>query len=203
MIRDERIKTIYLHNPKTGGTFFRAVYGRRYTRGEAYGYWKVYDADANADMGHISYLNIARYVPGYRDWRIITMLRNPYDRFVSGWKETCLHRRDIAEISGYYGNDPERVTDWLVSSKYAVQDYFLRSHSLPWMYPQTYFTREDTIVLHYEKQEDWNFLMNVFGITEAEKVDIRQPYILTDRTRENIRRLYPEDIGIFEMYERQ
>lgn len=200
MIVNDSLKTIYLHNPKTGGTFFRKIYSQCYSPDEAYKYWKVFEEEYNADLGHINYLNISRFVPDYREFRIITMLRNPFNRFVSAWKESCLHRSVIAEINKRYHGDIENITGYLLSLNFYSQDLILRNNRLPWLQPQSYFVKANTIVLHYEVPEDWFFLLNVFGIRYPQ-VNIRNDYVLTGPARDYIRRLYPEDEGIFDWYE--
>ncbi len=200
MIINDSLKTIFLHNPKTGGTFFREIYSQWYSRDEAYKYWKVFEEKYNVDLGHINYLNIARFIPDYREFRIITMLRNPFNRFVSAWKEACLHQSVIAKINNQYHGDIESITEYLLSLNFYDQDLVLRNNSLPWLQPQSYFIREGTIKLYYEIPEDWFFLLNAFGIRYSH-VNIRNDYTLTNQSYDNIRRLYPEDGEIFEWYE--
>lgn len=199
MIVNDSLKTIYLHNPKTGGTFFREIYSQWYPRDEAYKYWKVFEEKYNTDLGHINYLNIARFIPDYREFRIITMLRNPFNRFISAWKEACMHHSVIADINKQYHGDIEAITGYLVSLNFYDQDLVLRNNCLPWLQPQSYFVREDTIKLHYELPNDWFFLLNVFGIRYP-CVSIRKDYVLTPPSINHIRSLYPEDEEIFKWY---
>lgn len=200
MIVNDSLKTIYLHNPKTGGTSFREMYGQRYSEDEAHKYWKVYGERFNADLGHINYSNLARFIPDYLDFRIITMVRNPYNRFVSAWKEACMHYPVILEMNEKYGGDIEAITDYVSSLNFYDQDLFLRNKQIPWLEPQSLFIRERTIVLRYEVLADWAFLLNVFDI-HNENIHIRADYNLSPRSRENIRALYPEDEALFELYE--
>lgn len=202
MIVNDSLKTIYLHNPKSGGTFLREIYSQWYTRDEAYKYWKVFEEKYNTDLGHINYLNIARFIPDYREFRIVTMLRNPFNRFVSAWRETCLHHKVIANINNQHNGDIERITEYLLSLNFYEQDLILRNNGLPWLQPQTYFVRENTIKLHYELPGDWFFLLNVFGIRYPH-VKIRDDYPLTNRSYDNIRKLYPEDEDIFNWYDKK
>lgn len=179
MIINEALKIVYLHNPKTGGTFFRESYGQNYSNDEAYKYWKMFDEKFNVDLGHIDYNCIARFVPDYRAYRIITVIRNPYKRFVSGWKEVCLHHSVIAAFSIENPVDFEKNSGHILSLNFHDQNLFLQNRQNPWQTPLSWFIRKHTIVLRHENPIDWLFLLNVFGVYCPE-VMLRNDYKLSE-----------------------
>ncbi|WP_289201684.1 hypothetical protein [Parabacteroides goldsteinii] len=87
MIVDQERKVIYLHNPKCGGTFLRDIYIEKYGKTDATKWWKLFSHQYGVDLGHITYDDLPRFIPEWKDYRIITMIRNPYNRFYSGIKE--------------------------------------------------------------------------------------------------------------------
>ncbi|WP_293716324.1 hypothetical protein [uncultured Parabacteroides sp.] len=91
MIVDNGRKVIYLHNPKCGGTFLRDIYIEKYGESEATKWWKIYDSRYGTDLGHITYSDLYRFIPDWKDYRIVMMVRNPYSRFYSAVKEVKLH----------------------------------------------------------------------------------------------------------------
>lgn len=91
MIVDKERKVIYLHNPKCGGTFLRNIYIKKYGKSDATKWWKVYDHQYGTDLGHITYLDLYRFIPDWKDYRIVMMMRNPYSRFYSAVKEVKMH----------------------------------------------------------------------------------------------------------------
>ncbi|MFV0584158.1 MAG: hypothetical protein ACK5N4_19180 [Parabacteroides gordonii] len=87
MIVDKERKAIYLHNPKCGGTFLRDIYIEKYGESEAVKWWKAYDPLYGTDLGHIIYSDLYHFIPDWKDYRIVMMVRNPYSRFYSAVKE--------------------------------------------------------------------------------------------------------------------
>lgn len=87
MIVDKERKVIYLHNPKCGGTFLRDIYIKKYGQTDATKWWKLFSKEQGTDLGHISYDDLPRFVPEWKDYRLIVMVRNPYNRFYSAVKE--------------------------------------------------------------------------------------------------------------------
>ena len=87
MIVDRERKVIYLHNPKCGGTFLRNIYIEKYGKTEATKWWKLFSKEYGTDLGHITYDDLPRFITEWEDYRIVTMIRNPYNRFYSGIKE--------------------------------------------------------------------------------------------------------------------
>lgn len=90
MIVDKERKVIYLHNPKCGGTFLRNIYIEKYGKNEATKWWKHFSSEYNTDLGHITYDDLSRFIPDWKEYRIVVMVRNPYHRFYSAVKEVQL-----------------------------------------------------------------------------------------------------------------
>lgn len=87
MIVDKERRIIYLHNPKSGGTFLRELYIEKYGKSEATKWWKPYTIQSGTDLGHITYSDLPRFIPEWREYRIVAMVRNPYNRFYSAVNE--------------------------------------------------------------------------------------------------------------------
>lgn len=90
MIVDKERRIIYLHNPKSSGTFLRKLYIGKYGKSEATKWWKAYTIQYGTDLGHITYSDLPRFIPEWREYRIVAMVRNPYNRFYSAVKETLI-----------------------------------------------------------------------------------------------------------------
>lgn len=90
MIIDKKRKVIYLHNPKCGGTFLREIYIEKYGETEATEWWLPYTRKYGTDLGHISYDDLPRFIPDFQEYRLLVMVRNPYNRFISALKELKL-----------------------------------------------------------------------------------------------------------------
>lgn len=87
MIVDKEHKVIYLHNPKSGGTFLRELYIEKYGVSEATKWWKPYTILYGTDLGHITYDDLSHFIPDWKEYRIVVMVRNPYNRFYSAFNE--------------------------------------------------------------------------------------------------------------------
>lgn len=87
MIVDKERKVIFLHNPKCGGTFLRDIYIEKYGETEATKWWGTFTPEYNTDLGHITYDDLSRFIPDWKEYRIVVMVRNPYNRFYSAIKE--------------------------------------------------------------------------------------------------------------------
>lgn len=94
MIVDKERKVIYLHNPKCGGTFLRELYIEKYGDSEATKWWKPYTHTYGTDLGHINYLDLSYFIPEWKEYRVIVMIRNPYNRFYSAFKEYQIQYRE-------------------------------------------------------------------------------------------------------------
>lgn len=100
MIVDKERKVIYLHNPKCGGTFLRELYIEKYGMSDATKWWKEYTRQYGTDLGHITYLDLPRFIPEWNEFKIVVMVRNPYNRFYSAFKETINRYRKIPVSTG-------------------------------------------------------------------------------------------------------
>lgn len=87
MIIDKERKVIYLHNPKCGGTFLRDIYIEKYGKTDATIWWGPFTVKYGTDLGHITYDDLPRFIQDWKDYRIVVMVRNPYNRFYSAAKE--------------------------------------------------------------------------------------------------------------------
>lgn len=108
MIVNERTGVIYLHNPKSGGTFLRRCYRKQYGKTADTRFWALYTRQVNTDLGHITYNLLPRFLPQWKDYRIMVMLRNPYNRFESGLKES---RFQLDKYKRFHGRRLEDLTD--------------------------------------------------------------------------------------------
>lgn len=91
MIVDKERRIIYLHNPKSGGSFLRDIYIEKYGETEATKWWKLFSPEYDTDLGHITYERLPDFIPDWEDYRIVMMVRNPYNRFYSAVKEVKHH----------------------------------------------------------------------------------------------------------------
>lgn len=200
MVIDEETKVIFLHNPKCGGTFFRNSHYNSRHNNAASDYFKLYDEELNVDLGHVNLGNLPRFIPDYQDYRVISFVRNPCNRFVTALKTASIHRIAIKEMCDRYEWDIKRICNYLLSLNYSEQDMFLRNPSIPWLNPQSNYVNSLTIILRFESLSDWHFLMNIFKVTNAD-IYIRLDYEMDDETKTMIRELYFDDEMIFSMYE--
>lgn len=126
MIVDRERKVIYLHNPKCGGTFLRDIYIEEYGKTEATKWWKLFSKEYGTDLGHITYDDLPRFIPKWEDYRLVTMIRNPYNRFYSGIKELKGHLVPFEfcriKCSGHLKDE-----EWLSLNKFQKAYDFLRS----------------------------------------------------------------------------
>lgn len=98
MIIDKERKVIYLHNPKCGGTFLRDIYIEKYGKTDATIWWGLFTVKYGTDLGHITYDDLPRFIPDWKDYRIVVMVRNPYNRFYSAVKEVKYHFIAFREV---------------------------------------------------------------------------------------------------------
>lgn len=199
MIVDEQMKVIFLHNPKSGGTFLREAYTKARGSGQAYRYLRLYNEDVNTDLGHINLGNLPRFVADCDQYKILSFVRNPYNRFVSALQTTCLHNPLVRRLDENCCGDVKKICRCLLSLSAYRQDMILRNRRIPWLNPQSNYADHRTIVLRYESAADWRFLFNVFRIENAE-VRIRGDYPMDEETKRLIRELYFDDQVIFRLY---
>lgn len=200
MIVDQERKVIYLHNPKCGGTFLRDIYIEKYGKTDATKWWKLFSHQYGVDLGHITYDDLPRFIPEWKDYRIITMIRNPYNRFYSGIKElkSQLVPFELFSIkcSGHLIDE-----EWLSLNKFQKTYEFLRNKRIPWITPQSYYMAEKIELLWYESEDDWEKLLDIFGLSAyKERLKIAKDYAIPDAICGMIEKLYPEDRELFSMY---
>lgn len=246
MIVDKTHKVIYLHNPKCGGTFLRSSYIEKYGRTDATNWWGGYTYEFGTDLGHIIYEDLPRFIPDFGEYRLLVMVRNPYNRFFSGINETKHHYNHlcrfrmvhffsyfihyiyyltlrcgrlsrlekvyeiIREIFSFVFLYKLRKMLFLSTSDFCEklcasgkneQDRFLRNKRIPWLNPQSDFMGGKVEVLRYESVSDWEILLNAFDLSEySDRLKIAKDYDIPESVCEMIRRLYPEDSLLFDLY---
>lgn len=196
MIVDKERKVIYLHNPKCGGTFLRDLYVEKYGNTEATKWWKLYTYKYGTDLGHITYKDLPRFIPEWEEYRIIVMVRNPYNRFYSAVKEFRLQLKPIGRflqfpkfMRGEYWESnllkkiylrvicpgTYRLRKLSTASvndicyqilRCSEQDFYLRNKRIPWLNPQSYFLGKNVEVFQYESESDWKKLLELLELSE-------------------------------------
>lgn len=86
MIIDRNHKVIFLHNPKCGGTFVKSEYEKAGNRDTTL-FFSTWVKQYNTDPWHITYDLLPRFIPNWEKYRLIVMVRNPYNRYLSARKE--------------------------------------------------------------------------------------------------------------------
>ena len=202
MIIDEESKVIFLHNPKCGGRFFRTVCAQNGLKTSLL-HLGYYAEESNVDLAHVSLINLPRFVPDYKEYRIISFVRNPYNRFVSGLNMALCENDKIKGIWELYRGSIKDFCFHLLNLNYYEQDSILRNQAVPWLMPQSNFAGKTGIVLRYESLVDWRFLFNVFRIPNTNVLRIKEDYVLDDETKRMIRELYFDDEEIFCLYDKK
>lgn len=201
LIVDEPTKTIFLHNPKCGGSFIKRMYLNRNPNypEPLHRLRNRYDIEINVHGAHIDYYNLPRFIPDYKDYKLISFIRNPYNRFVSAMHWSAGSNPKIKQLMQEYLKDIKKICQHLISLDYTEQDSYLRNYNIPWTMPQSRFSGQDIITLKYESKQDWNFLLNLYNINNAE-IKIKEDYSIDAETKKMIRQLYYDDEEIFDQY---
>lgn len=199
MYKAENTKTIWLHNPKTGGTFLRHRVLEKNSRSTVMLNWAPYNREVNTDMGHVNMHHLRRFVPDCDDYRIITFVRNPYDRYVSFFNSSINNSAYIKNFYSQLGNDPLKFAEFVQKSNYITQDRILRNPEIPWLNPQSFYLNEKVEVLRYECLEDWNKAGEWLDFS-TEKLVIKPPYEVKPELLEVLKEIYWEDAGVFKLY---
>ena len=141
MIVDKKRKVIYLHNPKCGGTFLRDLYIEKYGNTEATKWWKLYTCKYGTDLGHITYDDLPSFVPEWEEYRIVVMIRNPYNRFYSAVKELTQKLKSC--IGGRWYKKYPKIIKCPKLIKYEfIESNWLRKIYLLTICPETYRLRK-------------------------------------------------------------
>lgn len=142
MIVDKERKVIYLHNPKCGGTFLRELYIEKYGDSEATKWWKPYTRRFGTDLGHIIYSDLSHFIPEWKEYKVIVMIRNPYNRFYSAFKEFQMQYREIFIGFGLKFNLPNYIYAG-VSELNKIEKMFEVLRICAYTYPQVLPEREE------------------------------------------------------------
>ncbi|WP_075557892.1 sulfotransferase family 2 domain-containing protein [Parabacteroides timonensis] len=167
MIVDKKRKVIYLHNPKCGGTFLRDLYIEKYGNTEATKWWKLYTCKYGTDLGHITYDDLPSFVPEWEEYRIVVMIRNPYNRFYSAVKELTQKLKSC--IGGRWYKKYPKIIKCPKLIKYEfIESNWLRKIYLLTICPETYRLRKLSMAsvndicnkIFYERSEQDYFIHN-------------------------------------------
>lgn len=200
LLIDDSSKTIFLHNPKCGGTFVKNKYLECHKDFPQRMFFGLHNADSNTDEAHINAFQIARFMPGYKEYRMMAFVRNPYNRFMAAFKTGSYFDTKTRTMWSKYGKDLKKVCEYLLSCDCEAQDNFLRNTKRPWFMPQYLFMRPGVEVLKYESLDDWRRLFDTLGI-EGGSVVIKPDYDIDDETKAMVRQLYFDDEELFAMYD--
>lgn len=202
MYIDRENKVIFLHNPNCGGRFIRRCLSQRSDITSAYKYWGPYTRELNIDLSHINKYVLSRFVPDWKDYQVVVLIRNPYNRFMSAWNVARGNNKKIRRLGIEY-NSPLSFLRCVDSLNYYEQDCLLRSPEVPWFNPQSYYTDNEFLVLQYENIEDWKLLFNLLGIENIGNIRIKPDYPFHSEMDNILRKLYFEDIEIFDKYQKR
>lgn len=192
MIANEEKKIVLLQNPKTGGRFKAKALSNGFERYEVTEYHCNGCLKKPVFPFHITYEELREYLG--EDWRkfdIYTVIRNPYNRFVS-----AVNFKFKAIFKEKENPSIDHALDVIEDNNHALE---LKKDTI-WFCPQSKWLGEGVKVLRYESIEDWNFLCELMGICKDE-VHIKQDYILAEEQKQRIRQLYKDDESIFNFYE--
>lgn len=165
---------ILLHNPKTAGRFLTKALADRGVNPYAHGF-------------HVKYADVAKHNPNAR---ILTIVRNPYNRFASA-VGFC--------YSNVFRDGKEPSVDNALDHFEKNPEFMFTKEAL-WFNPQSYWYGDRCEILQYESMEDWNKLHKLIGI-DLNTIHIKEDYDLTDLQKSRIKRLYlPYDKLLFDLY---
>lgn len=194
LLIDENTKTIFLHNPGCGGTFVKESYLNAHP-----GYPRRMLAMKGPEA-YIDAVVLPRYVPDYREYKLLAFVRNPYERFLFALRDGAGENGMLKQLCDRHSGDPKEVCRELLGYDYGTQDAFLRSSLCPRLVPQSRFRARGAELLRYESQQDWKYLFNILSIP-LDAVDIVCGDHPDDEIKTMIKELYFDDEEIFSMYE--
>lgn len=199
MYINEKNKVIFLHNPNCGGRFIRHCLSLQGDVTSAYKYWGPYTRELNIDLSHINKYIISRFFPAWKGYKVVVLIRNPYNRFISAWNVARGNNKKIRRLSLEY-NSPLSFLRYVDRLNYYEQDCLLRSPEIPWFNPQSYYADDKFITLQYENMEDWEQIFSLLGIKNG-NVKIKVDYPFQNEVNNLLKKLYFEDGLIFEKYQ--
>lgn len=199
MYIDKKNKIIFLHNPNCGGRFIRQCLSQQDELTSAYKYWGPYTRELNTDLSHINKHTLPRFFPEWKEYKVVVLIRNPYNRFMSAWNVARGNNFKILRLSSIY-NSPFAFLKYIDSLNYYEQDRLLRSPEIPWFNPQSYYIDNKFLTLQYENPDDWKILFKLLEIKNA-KIQIKANYPFHNDIYKLLKKLYFEDVDIFNIYQ--
>lgn len=199
MIVDRERFRIFLHNPKTGGTFFRKVVNLQVNGVDGNEFFIPYTCETNTDLGHINKNNLARFVKNSEYYNVYSIVRNPYDRFISTFNRSVFNHPKIKKLWEESGS-VENFIRYIHQLNYRGQDSFIRNPEIPWLNPQSYCFGGNIKSFQYESEADWTMLFKIFGVESANSVVIKPHYDINHEILRILKDLYWDDAELFKLY---
>lgn len=192
MLINVKDRIILLHNPKTGGRFRGNVCGNKYFHSPS----SIELKKPVRNVSHITYDQTREAMPETFDmYKIFTVVRNPYDRFVSA-VNFCFD--SVFEECGW-----EKSVDNALSLVESNEVGVLFSMDKPWFTPQSLYMGDKVEILKYENTDDWERLCRMLKF-DFREVKIKPHYVLSGEQKERIKAIYGGyDKQIFEIYKEE
>lgn len=128
MIVSHEHQLVFVHNPKVAGSAIRLA--MEHLHDDEMKFWHqgfVPELDRVVDLAHITFKDLLAFRPQCKDYRVIGVIRDPYERFVSGLQEYMRqHSHPIEDINRWV-NDYMDETNFRYNWKYVhlcPQHYF-------------------------------------------------------------------------------
>lgn len=187
MIINVKDRIILLHNPKTGGRFRNGACNNRYYHTPSI----ELKLPVKSTVEHIVYKDAKKSIADtFSLYKVYTVIRNPYDRFVSA----------VNFAFNRFETDMESNVDNALTLLEADKS-ILFSHERPWFNPQSFYLGEGVHIFQYESEDDWREIARMLDF-DFSLVKIKPSYDLTDEQKKRIRDIYyPYDKAIFDIYE--
>jgi len=129
-------KIVYIHIPKNSGKYVRNCVKNKYKIIKSF--WGV----GKIDRAHIPYSMRDVFIKNSEEYRYITFVRNPYDRFISAFKYK-FPKANVTIMQSFIKS---------ILPKYQFDNYY--KHNIIHFYPQYLF-------LTNEHDEEWNISKNI------------------------------------------
>lgn len=194
-------KKVFLHIAKCGGTYFRRLLAENGVK-EAFLYWKP-PTEKEDDLGHLNLNNFHIHLkPG--SYQLHTMMRHPWDRFISGWQ--YVQRRFASkpveqlrtaedEILSHCGS-PMELIDFLLENPRCLYE-----RTCPWLHPQFLYIDDRVEVYEYESSEDWGVMLEAFGVSAnlLKNLNIkRHPSDPNSKLYKKVMKVYAQDFALYD-----
>ena len=158
---------VFVHIPKTAGTAIELALGIKSNQmNDDDILWGPADVSRGGSKQHYTYEEILRHKPDVRSWPAFTVVRNPWDRMVSGWAHHPKWKKEVGSFSNFVHLAKKEVFEnnnpnWL-DGYVRVQSDFIRGYE------------EKIYVLRFEDlQEDFNAL--TVEIDQLSEIDPQLP----------------------------